>query len=110
MPSGDGHFFLYLHDAVRKASRTKVGDKVTVTIKFDNDYKSGPQHPVQEWFGSALDKNSNAKRNWEVLSPSRKKEILRYFANLKSGEAKARILTRALNVLSGKKEQFMRRS
>jgi len=49
-------------------------------------------------------------KNWEALIPSRKKEILRYFAPLKSPEARERNLERALYVLSGKKGRFMARA
>src|SRR4051812_31782165 len=34
MPVGDGSFFLYLHAQIRKASGTKVGDAVSLTIEF----------------------------------------------------------------------------
>lgn len=110
MPIGDGSYYLYLHGDVRKASNTKVGDNVKVYVKFDNFYKSGPQHPMPEWFSAALNKNPTAKKNWESLIPSRKKEILRYFSWLKSTEAIDRNLKRALNVLSGVPERFMARS
>jgi hypothetical protein len=108
MPAGSGRF--YLHGAVRGTSHARVGDEVAVRIKFDSEYKSGPQHPMQHWFSVALGKNPKAKKNWEALIPSRKKEILRYFAALKSQEAKNRNKARALDVLSGKKGRFMARS
>ena len=110
MPIGDGGFYLYLHGNVRKASNTKVGDEVTVEMQFDNTYQSGPQHPMPEWFSSALLKNTIVRDNWEALIPSRKKEILRYFAGLKSQEAINRNLKKALHVLSGKPARFMARS
>ncbi len=44
MPIGDGSFYLYLHGSVRKASNTKVGDKVSVEIEFDSEYQNGPMH------------------------------------------------------------------
>jgi hypothetical protein len=110
MPVGDGSFRLYLHGAVRKASGSGVGDRVRVEIRFDSAYKNGPQHPVPSWFRSALQGNLEAKKNWERLVPSRKKEILRYFASLKSAQARERNLVRALRVLSGKPERFMARS
>jgi uncharacterized protein YdeI (YjbR/CyaY-like superfamily) len=53
---------------------------------------------------------AQARKNWETLIPSRKKEILRYFARLKSPEARARNLERALHVLSGKRGRFMARA
>jgi len=46
----------------------------------------------------------------ELGSASRKKEILRYFARLKSQEARARNLEKALYVLSGRKGRFMARA
>jgi hypothetical protein len=110
MPLGDGSFRLYLHGAVRKASGSGVGDLVRVEIRFDSAYKNGPQHPVPSWFRSALQGNLEAKKNWERLVPSRKKEILRYFAALKSADARERNLARALQALSGEPVRFMARS
>lgn len=110
MPQGNGGFYLYLHGDVRKASNTKVGDKVEVEVVFDEKYRSGPMHPMPLRFKDALNKNPTAKKNWEALIPSRRKEILRYFSWLKSPEAKDRNLKRALGVLSGGSERFMARS
>ena len=84
MPLGDGSFYLYLHGHVRKASDTKVGDTVTVELEFDDKYKSGPANPMPSWFNAALRKNKKAKRAYDELIPSRKKELLRYFSRLKS--------------------------
>ena len=110
MPVGDGSFYLYLHGDVRRASGTKVGDRVEIELRFDARYLNGPRHPVPSWFKAALQKNPQALKNWEALIPSRKKEILRYFARLKSQEARARNLERALHVLSGGKGRFMARA
>lgn len=110
MPIGDGSFYLYLHGDVRKASDTKVGDTVQVDVVFDKAYKNGPMHPMPDWFEAALAKNPEAKENWEALTPSRQKEILRYFSWLKSDEAKERNLTKAMHVLSGHSGRFMARS
>lgn len=109
MPVGDGNFFLYLHGDVRKASGTKVGDLVTVELSFDEAYMNGPQHPIPDWFQSALDRNGIANENWLALSPSRQKEILRYFSQLKSDEAKLRNLEKVMNVLEGRSDRFMGR-
>lgn len=110
MPVGDGSFYLYLHGDVRKASGTKVGDTVTVELEFDDEYRSGPAHPMPTWFDDALEKNRAARQAWNALTPSRKKELLRYFFRLKSPEAKERNLQRAIHVLSGGKARFMGRS
>jgi hypothetical protein len=109
MPTGDGDFYLYLHGDVRQASKTKVGDTVTVDLDFDPEYHNGPLHPMPEWFANALTANPVAKENWQALPPSRQKEVLRYFSWLKSEEAVQRNLEKALHVLSGKPGRFMAR-
>ena len=110
MPIGKGDFYLYLHGDVRRASNTKVGDKVRVEIQFDAAYRNGPMHPMPSWFRLPLSRDAKAKLAWDALIPSRKKEILRYFSWLKSPAARARNVARALHVLSGKKGRFMGRS
>ena len=110
MPIGDGSFYLYLHGTVRKASNTKVGDRVAVDVSFNANYKNGPMHPLPEWFGSPLSKNAAAQLAWNALIPSRKKEILRYFWGLKSEDARTRNVKKALHVLSGNEGRFMART
>jgi hypothetical protein len=109
MPAGDGRFYLYLHAQIRKASATQVGDRVAVEIQFDSIYRNGPMHPMPEPFRHALKNALRAKIAWDALIPSRKKEILRYFANLKSPESKRRNLQKVMQVLSGKPARFMAR-
>jgi hypothetical protein len=110
MPAGDGSFFLYLHETVRKDSTTGVGDTVSVTILFDDAYKGGPLGPMPDWFGNALKRNPSARRGWNKLPPSRQKEILRYLVRLKSAQAQQRNMQRALHVLAGGKARFMGRA
>jgi hypothetical protein len=110
MPAGDGSFFLYLHQQVRKASRTKVGDVVSITIEFDEEYKGGPADPVPRWFSRALHRNPAARKGWKALPPSRQKEIVRYLVRLKSPDAQQRNVGKALHVLAGGKARFMARS
>jgi hypothetical protein len=110
MPDGNGNFYLYLHGAMRKTSGAKVGDRVQVQVEFDAAYRNGPQHPMPKWFRQALDGNPQAKSNWAALSPSRKKEILRYLSKLVSVAARVRNETLALHVLSGQSGRFMGRA
>ncbi len=110
MPAGDGSFYLYLNGAVRKEAGVSVGDLVRVEIEFDKEYRNGPLHSMPPWFRQALRENPKAEQNWTALAPSRKKEILRYFAQLKSPEARSRNLVRALQVLSGRTDRFMART
>jgi hypothetical protein len=110
MPVGGGSFYLYLHGDLRKASGTAVGDRVRVEIEFDPSYRNGPQHPMPPWFKQALAGNPHTMKHWKALTPSRKKEILRYFSHLNSPEARARNLAKALHVLSGETGRFMARA
>ena len=110
MPDGKGNFYLYLHGNMRKASDTKVGDRVRVEIEFDAAYRSGPQAAMPKWFRQALNGNADARKNWRALIPSRKKEIVRYLSRLVSADARRRNQARALHVLSGQDGRFMGRS
>ena len=109
MPAGDGSFLLYLDGSIRKASGTKVGDTVDVTVAFDDRYRGGPAHAIPAEFAARLDANPVAKARWDQLAPSLQKEILRYFARLKSDAARSRNIDQALNVLNGAKARFMAR-
>jgi hypothetical protein len=110
MPTGTGAFYLYLHGVVRRASQTSVGDLVSVVLEFDTAYRNGPMHPMPAWFRRPLFRNPKAAKAWDALIPSRKNEILQYFSWLKSPEARARNVARAIHVLSGGKGRFMARS
>lgn len=109
MPLGDGSFYLYLHNDIRKPTGTAVGDTVEVTLSFDEAYKGGPLHEMPEYIAKALEDDAGARANWEALPPSRKKEVLRYFAGLKSDEAVQNNLKRLLRVLNGASERFLAR-
>jgi hypothetical protein len=110
MPAGNGSFYLYLHGDVRNASRSGVGDVVDVTVAFDDDYRGGPADPMPPMFAEALRRSPPAQAGWDRLPPSRRKEILRYLARLKSPEARKRNVERAVHVLAGGKARFMARS
>jgi hypothetical protein len=110
MPIGNGSFYLYLHGDVRRASKTAAGDRVRVEIAFDAAYRNGPLQRMPPWFRVPLSKNAKAMNAWKALIPSRRKEVLRYLSHLKSADARARNVTRALRALSGDKGRYMARS
>jgi hypothetical protein len=102
MPRGNGSFYLYLHGEVRKASKTAVGDRVAIEVAFDEKYRGGPA-PMPLWFRSALRANAGALAGWKACAPSRQKEVVKYLTNLKSAEARARNVDRAVRMLAGEK-------
>lgn len=109
MPAGDGAFFLYLHELVRSASGTSVGDRVKVEVEFDQDYRGGPAAAMPLSFAKALKGSPAAMKNYKALSPSRQKELVRHFERLKTEAAIERNLAMALHVLEGKPGRFMAR-
>lgn len=109
MPAGDGAFYLYLHESVRTASGTAVGDRVKVEIEFDDGYRGGPAARMPPAFAKALKASPAAMRNYKALSPSRQKELVRHFERLKTPEAIERNLAMALHVLEGNPGRFMAR-
>lgn len=109
MPTGQGDFRLYLHGEMRRASGTAVNDVVTLEVSFDEEYRNGPLHSTPEWFQKELDRDEVISDGWRNLTPSRQKEVLRYFARLQSDEAKTRNLERLLRALRGEEVHYMGR-
>lgn len=100
MPMGNGDFYMYLHGDVRRGTGTKVGDIVEYEVWFDEGYKNGPQHDLPPEFVAALAANPSARAHYDALTPSRQKEIARYFASLKSSTAVERNVERAITALT----------
>jgi hypothetical protein len=109
MPVGDGSFYLYLDNGIRKPTRTAVGDLVTVSLRFDADYTGGPAHDMPEDLAAVLAGNAAAATNWEKLSPSRKKEVLRYLDRVQSPVARMSNLERLIHVLEGHEGRYLAR-
>jgi hypothetical protein len=109
-----GDWRLYVNIIMAKASKTTfrksiseiVGRRVTIAVEFD---PQPPHYKMLPFLKKALDVNPAAYSNWNKLPPSRKKEVLRYFSQLKSDEAKKRNLGKLLEVLSGSDGRFMAR-
>lgn len=113
----DGHAFiqtlvrfagvwrLYLNGPMLKASKKGVGDTVSMRIGFDPSDRTTPMPAPLE---AALKKNAAARKVFESLAPSRRKEIMRYIGHLKSEEAIAKNVARAMKFLLGK-ERFVGR-
>ncbi len=96
---------MYLNTPMRKTAGKDVGD----VAKFEIDYDAAPRIiKMPEQLRIALDKNPKAKTTFEALSPSRRHEIIRYIANLKSKAAIEKNVVRAIDFLQGE-ERFVGR-
>ena len=109
MPTGGDVFRLYLHGAMRATANVGVGDEVRVGLDVDDAYHSNPAHSMPVWFQTELDADPRVAENWLKLSPSQRKEMMRYLGALKSEEARERNLRRAVDVLRGEPGRFLGR-
>ena len=105
MPAGNGDFYLYLAGVVRSASGTQVGDTVCVEVEFDAAYHGGPLTPMPRELRIALTQDADASSTWKTLTPSRKKEVVRYLVALKSPESLKRNVARLVAQLGGRKKR-----
>lgn len=109
MPVGDGAFYLYLNGPTRESSGTDVGDSVTARVAFDDAYREGPTHAVPRSLALSLKARPDARQAWELLTASRKKEILRYLANLRTEAARERNVAKLVASLTQPGAVFMGR-
>jgi len=94
-----GHWRLYINMKMLKDSPRRIGETIEVEIDFDPSDRTIKSHPK---FSHALNKNGQAKKVFDSLSPSKQKEIIRYISNLKTEESVSRNVERAINFLLGK--------
>ena len=94
-----GQWRLYLNGVMRKNAGVDVGDRVDITIMFDNTPRIIPMHPE---FEKALHKSSKARIEFEKYPPSRQKEINRYLNTIKSDEVRQKNIEKVLGHLEGK--------
>lgn len=89
---------LYINTTMLKASPKRIGEKISVTIGYDGEDRTIPMHPGLE---AALLANKKAKKIFDSLPPSRKKEIIRYIANLKTETTREMNINKAISFLQG---------
>lgn len=104
----DGHLFLqtlvkysgkwrlYINTTMRKASNRKLGEMVTISIEYDPVARIIPLHKKLD---EALKRNPKARKVFDNLSPSRRKEIVRYISSLKTESSVERNVERAIRFL-----------
>lgn len=111
----EGDWRLYVNIVMAKAANLNFSESINEIVgrkaQFEIDFDSNPpEYKMMPFLKDALAKNSMASANWEKLPYYRRKELLRYFAGLKTEEAKQRNLEKAMHVLSGKEGRFMART
>jgi hypothetical protein len=94
-----GEWRLYINTAMLKNSPKRIGETLNIEIGFDPAERSIKAHPL---FEKALDADKAAKKAFEGLAPSRKKEIIRYISSLKQEDSIEKNIKRAIGFLTGK--------
>jgi Bacteriocin-protection, YdeI or OmpD-Associated/Domain of unknown function (DUF1905) len=95
----NGHWRFYINTTMLRHSPKRIGEVVEITIDFDPADRTISSHP--EW-EQALRQNKAAKKVFDGLPPSRKKEITRYIAALKTEVSRTKNIQRAIGFLVGK--------
>jgi hypothetical protein len=93
-----GLWRFYINTFMFKNSPDRVGEVIEITIQFDPDERTIAPPPG---FVKALEENPGAKAVFDSLPPSRRHEIVRYIASLKTEESVTRNITRAIDFLNG---------
>jgi Bacteriocin-protection, YdeI or OmpD-Associated/Domain of unknown function (DUF1905) len=100
-----GAWRLYINTTMLKNSPKRIGEKINLMVEYDSELRIILPHPR---FIKALKQNKEAQTTFDKLSASRRLEIVRYLANLKTEETLEKNITRAINFLLGK-ERFVGR-
>lgn len=96
-----GEWRLYINTTMLKNSPKRIGEIVTLDIAFDPESRA---IAMPDDFAKALKANQKANLVFEQLSASRKQEIVRYLARLKTKETLDKNIIKAINFLLGKEK------
>jgi hypothetical protein len=94
-----GAWRLYINMVILENSPKRIGEIIVVTIAFDPADRTIKPHPA---LVKALSGNKKANAVFNGLSPSLKKEMIRYISNLKTEESISKNVQKAIDFLLGK--------
>ncbi len=106
VPIGNGKHRLYINGDMRERAGVDVGDRIELTLRVDHRPRIVPM-PKQ--LAVRLKKSRTAGEAWKKLTPSRRKEILRYLNFAKHPETLQRNIVKAIAMLAkrgGKKSSL----
>lgn len=94
-----GEWRLYINLQMLKNSPKRIGETIQISVQFDPILRTIEMQPELE---AALKENRQAKEVFDQLSPSRRKEIIRYISLLKTTETRTKNIEKAIGFLLGK--------
>jgi hypothetical protein len=93
-----GAWRLYVNTTMLKDSPRRIGERIRLTAAHD---PVGRARPISPELDRALAENAAARAVFDALPPSRRLEIVRYVAALKSPASTQRNVARAIAFLNG---------
>lgn len=94
-----GGWRLYINGGMCRSAGVQVGDPVRIDLEFDPE----PCADLEpEMLTAALDADPTARKAFEALMPSRRRDIIRYLASLKTDEAVTRNIAKVMKQLTEK--------
>jgi len=102
-----GDWRLYINTKMLKDSPKKIGEQLDISLELDLEERIIPIHSSLQ---KALELNTEANIVFQSLTPSFKKEIIRYISNLKTEESVERNVVKAIDFLLGKGDFVGRKS
>ncbi len=94
-----GEWRLYINTTMLPDSPKRIGESIDVTIEFDPRDRTLQPHPD---LTAALAQNKQAEARFQQLSPSHRKEIIRYISAVKTDETRRKNIEKAIGFLLGK--------
>lgn len=93
---GHARHRLFINGQMRKQAGVEVGDRIELVLDYDPRSR---RTMVPKPLTAALTANPLAKRAWNCLTPSKRKEILNYLNSLKRPETVDRNVERTIEKL-----------
>ena len=100
VPIGGGRHRLYVNRLMLDAAGVKVGDRITVELWKNRAVR---REPMPALLATELKASAVASATWETLTPSLRKEILRYLNSAKRPETLERNVQRTIAMLERRK-------
>ena len=99
VPVGEGRHRLFINGIMRRLASVDVGDLVAIRLVHDKNPRT---QRMPRGLSVALGKLPWARKNWDKLRPSRRKEILMYLNHAKRPETLARNVAKVVAGLGAK--------
>ena len=96
VPLGGGVHRLYINGVMLRQTDARPGDRLAIGLELDTGDR---RLKTPDQLSSALVARPLAQARWKALTPSKRKEIIRYLESGKSSETRSRNATKLLRIL-----------